>query len=129
MNIKQFAIDCYDYTNKQLFEKCLELYEKLSQSESKLHELNLLQYKEELEVLNSITIELEVNDDGLIIDKDFDLNYALKSIQNTVPNVVAILSELPSELGLHDLEVVTVTDVKFVKNYILKFWIMPKTCE
>lgn len=129
MNIKQFAIDCYDYSNKRLFQKCLELYEELSEVQSKLYESEKtrLEELEELEELrHSVTIEVSSDDVGKITECDYDYNYVLTNIQKHMPDVVGFLvKELPSELGLYNFEIITFNQ-KIAEHRILKIWLVPR---
>lgn len=112
-NLKEYAIECYELSNKQLFSRCLELYEKT------------LKFEEKELIDKSVTIEVEADSNGFITSEPFSAyDFYLRRLKIDVPDAVAIISELPKELGLFTWEIVTVNR-KTVKNKLVKIWIVP----
>jgi hypothetical protein len=114
MNITDFAVQCYDLSQKELFRKCLELYAQIP----KLTDLE--------EIKNSVTIEIEATENGYT--KLMPYQWYLDCIKREIPDVVAILTKFPTELGLFTWEIVTVNE-RVVEHKMIKVWIVPSLQE
>lgn len=113
-DISDFALECYSMSNKELFKKCLELFKKIPQTV-------------ELQLINkSLTIEVKTidskKDDYLIEEMPYE--FYLEEVKKQLSDVVAIVSTLPTELGLYTWEIVTVNK-NLVENKLVKVWIVP----
>lgn len=114
MNITDFAVQCYDLSQKELFRKCLELYAQIpKQSDLK-------------EIKNSVTLEIDSTENGYT--KLMPYEWYLNAIKKELPDVVAILGDFPKELGLYSWEVVTVNE-RLIEHKMLKVWIVPTLQE
>lgn len=120
MSLKEFAIECYGFSNKQLFTMCLKLYEEILAFPKPI--------KKELETLRtSVTFEVDADDNGFLKSQP-TYDFYLQHLKNDVPNAVAIISEFPEELGLYTWEIVTV-DERIIEHKLVKAWIVPTPYE
>lgn len=114
MNITDFAVQCYDLSQKELFRKCLELYAQIP----KLTDLE--------EVKNSITLEIDATENGFI--KPMTYQWYLNAIKREIPDIAVILTKFPTELGLYNWEIVTINE-RLIEHKMIKVWIVPSLQE